>query len=53
MILSKKGKLEVEYIAIIVLALAVLLILILFSDKLRASIVEGVTQFFEEIIKGR
>ncbi|MEK6816111.1 MAG: hypothetical protein AABY09_00735 [Nanoarchaeota archaeon] len=49
----KQGKLEVEYIAIIVLALMVLVILVIFSDTIRQKIVEGVTTFFDEIVRGR
>lgn len=49
----KQGKLEVEYIAIIVLALIVLVIMVIFSDNIRQNIVDGVTTFFDEIIRGR
>jgi hypothetical protein len=50
---KKNGKIAVEYIAIMVLALAVLLILILFSDKLREEMVKAFKNFFGDIIRRR
>jgi hypothetical protein len=47
----KKGKLAVEYIAIIVLILAVVLVMILFSDKIRVEVVEGVTEFISGVVR--
>ncbi|MEA3379224.1 MAG: hypothetical protein U9Q69_06365 [Nanoarchaeota archaeon] len=48
----KDGKLSVEYIAIMILALAVLLILLLYSGTIKDKIVDGVAIFFDRL-KGR
>lgn len=50
---KKDGKLSVEYIAIIVLGLAVLLILIIFTDSIRNKIIDGLRRFFEDTIRRR
>jgi len=49
----KDGKLAVEYLAIIVLVLAVLVIMLVFSDKIRLGITEGLSNFFGDIIRRR
>lgn len=51
--MNKKAKLAIEYLAISVLVLAVLFILILFGGKIKEKIVEGLTKFFLETIRGQ
>jgi hypothetical protein len=50
--LVKRGKLSIEYLAVAILVLAVLFILLLFGGKIREKIIEAVTTFFSETIRG-
>lgn len=48
--LNKKGKLEWEYIAAIVLILVIVVIILLFSGGIKEKILEAGAKFFKETI---
>lgn len=50
--MNKKGKLEWEYLAAIVLVLLIIVVLLLFSENIGKIIMERGKKFFSEIIPG-
>ena len=48
--MNKKGKLEWEYLAVIVLVLLIIVVMLLFSDSIRKMIMEKGSEFFNKII---
>jgi len=50
--MNKKGKLEWEYLAAIVLVLLIVVVMILFSDGIKNLIMEKGAEFFGNLLPG-
>ncbi|MBL7100995.1 MAG: hypothetical protein ISS23_03520 [Nanoarchaeota archaeon] len=48
--INKKGKLELEYLAAIVLVLLIVVVILLFSEGIRNTIMEKGREFFSNIL---
>ena len=51
--MMKKGKLAVEYLAIIVLALIILVVLLIFASGIRDKIIAGIKSFIQNVLGRR
>ena len=48
--MNKKGKLEWEYLAAIVLVLLIVVIMLLYSESIKEKIIEAGKKFFSEVL---